>query len=332
MEDTRFEVIRATLGEPAYQNENVLLYQADALAAMSLLRSEIIDLTITSPPYNIGKEYEAPLPLEGYLDWSSAWLREVYRLTKQSGAFWLNLGYIEVPDRGRAVPLPYLFWERVPFYLIQEVVWNYGAGVAAKRMLSPRNEKFLWYVKALPEYTFNLDAIRDPNVKYPNQKKNGKIRVNRLGKNPTDVWQIPKVTTGEGLTGRRASPERTRHPAQFPSAVVERIVRACSKPGDLILDPFMGSGTTAEVAIANGRLTLGFEIRREYVDISARRLAKYLKRNEQERVQGTLLSLSKNKGLKAYVDRPHGSNVPAVQSLPSDLTNQHDRATQTGFW
>ena len=64
----------------------------------------------------------------------------------------------------------------------QEIIWNYGAGVAAKHYLSPRNEKILWYLKDKENYTFNLDDIRDPDVKYPNQKKNGKLRCNTLGK------------------------------------------------------------------------------------------------------------------------------------------------------
>jgi adenine-specific DNA-methyltransferase len=280
--------IRHKLGEPAFEAPGVLLYQVDSLVAMPLLTDEIVDLTITSPPYNIGKEYETPMPLESYIQWTDMWIREVYRLTKPSGAFWLNLGYLEVPPRGRAIPLPYLVWERIPFYLIQEVVWNYGAGVAARRMFSPRNEKFLWYAKSPDQYTFNLDAVRDPNVKYPNQKKNGKLRVNQNGKNPTDVWQIPKVTTGEGMTGRRASPERTSHPAQFPFAVIDRIVKACSNPGDLVFDPFIGSGTTAEVAVANGRLVVGFEIRGEYAQIAIKRLKRYLYVSEHERAQGRL--------------------------------------------
>ena len=83
-------------------------------------------------------------------------------------------------------------------------------------------------------------------MKCPNQKKNGKIKVNERGKNPTDVWQFPKVTSGKN----RSSSERTPHPAQFPAAVIERIILASSDEGDLVLDPFFGSGTTAEVAPA----------------------------------------------------------------------------------
>jgi adenine-specific DNA-methyltransferase len=181
---------------------------------------------------------------------------------------WLNLGYVPVPGKGRAVPLPYLLHDRVPFFLIQEVVWHYGAGVACRRQLSPRNEKFLWYVKNEDDYVFNLDDVRDTNVKYPNQTRNGVRRCNPLGKNPSDVWEFPKVTSGCG----RSSKERTPHPAQFPAAVIERTVRASSNPGDLVIDPFMGSGTTAEVALLAGRAVVGFEIDRGYCDIISRRL------------------------------------------------------------
>ena len=268
----RLSEIRSTLGEPAFEGKGVLIYGADSLAAMDQLASGLIDLTVTSPPYNIGKEYETRLPLVEYLDWMSAWIQQVHRLTSSQGAFWLNLGYIDVPTRGRAVPIPYLLWDRVPFFLLQEVVWNYGAGVATKRTFSPRNEKFLWFVKSEQEYTFNLDDVRDPDVKYPNQKKNGKLRVHPKGKNPSDVWQFPKVTTGEGVSGRRASKERTAHPAQFPEAVVKRIIQACSNPGDLIMDPFLGSGTTASVAIAHGRPIVGFEINPQYVNMAVNRI------------------------------------------------------------
>jgi adenine-specific DNA-methyltransferase len=86
----------------------------------------------------------------------------------------LNLGYFHVPNRGRAIPIPYLLWDKINFYLNQGIVWNYGAGVACKHFLSPRNEKILWYVKDQSDYVFNLGDIRDSDVKYPNQKKEWK--------------------------------------------------------------------------------------------------------------------------------------------------------------
>lgn len=209
--------IEQILGLPYYRTDGCAIYNADCLQAMQGLPDEVIDLTVTSPPYNINKEYDKNLPLPEYLDWCARWIEEVYRVSDSEGTFWLNLGYLSVPDQAKAIPIPYLLWDRVPFFLIQEVVWHYGAGVAGRKFFSPRNEKFLWYVKDQESYTFNLDDVRDPNVKYPNQKKNGKIKVNKMGKNPGDVWQFPKVTSGS----KRASKERTSHPAQFPISVIQ---------------------------------------------------------------------------------------------------------------
>jgi adenine-specific DNA-methyltransferase len=262
--------IEQLLGKPYYQTANCLIYNMDCLEAMQQLNSACFDLTVTSPPYNIGKEYEKILNLEEYVLWCQQWLKQIHRLTTDQGAFWLNLGYVSIEGKAKALPLVYLLWEQVPFYLIQEVVWHYEAGVAAKKFLSPRNEKFLWYVKDAANYTFNLDEIRDPNVKYPHQKKNGKLKCNPNGKNPGDVWEIPKITSGTN----RSSEERTPHPAQFPLAIIDRIIKATSKPGDLVLDPFMGSGTTAAAALTLGRTVVGFELSAKYCEIAATRLEK----------------------------------------------------------
>jgi len=262
------DVIEGALGRADYSAPGIRIYNQDCLLAMKKLPKGLVDLTVTSPPYNIGKEYERKLDLETYLTWCETWICEIYRLSSGRGAFWLNLGYVEKPGIARAIPIPYLLWERVPFLLMQEIVWHYGAGVASRLSFSPRNEKFLWYVKDESDYVFNLDDVRDRAVKYPNQKKNGKLKCNPLGKNPTDVWLFPKVTSGTD----RSSPERTEHPAQFPVAVIERIIKACSKPGDIVMDPFMGSGTTALVAVQLGRPVVGFELNAAYVDITARRL------------------------------------------------------------
>jgi len=265
------------LGKPYFSSPNCLIYNMDCIEGMTALQKGVINLAITSPPYNIGKEYESTMEIEEYIQWCSTWLQQVARLITDNGAFWLNLGYIPISDRGKAIPIPYLLWDKVPMFLQQEVVWNYGAGVAGKRFFSPRNEKFLWYLQNSDSYTFNLDQIRDPNVKYPNQKKNGKIKVNPIGKNPSDVWEFPKVTSGAG----RASKERTPHPAQFPIAVIDRIILGCSNSNDLIMDPFLGSGTTAAVAIRRGRYCVGFEIRKDYCDIACERLSRGLSDQEE---------------------------------------------------
>ncbi|MBD1213103.1 MAG: site-specific DNA-methyltransferase [Dolichospermum circinale Clear-D4] len=280
-----FTDISKLLGKPYFQSCNCLIYNLDCLEAMTILPDQSINLTVTSPPYNIGKEYENLLPLDDYINWCKKWITEVYRLTLYDGAFWLNLGYLSIKNRAKAIPISYLLWDKIPFYLIQEIVWNYGAGVAGSKFFSPRNEKFLWYVKNPEAYTFNLDDIRDPNVKYPNQKKNGKIKVNPLGKNPTDVWEFPKVTSGQN----RSSKERTPHPAQFPSAVIQRIITASSHENEIVLDPFLGSGTTAMVALDLNRLVIGFEIRQDYCDIAANRIETFLQDKNSRIEQLSLL-------------------------------------------
>jgi adenine-specific DNA-methyltransferase len=239
---------------------------------------------VTSPPYNIGKEYETPRHVKDYLAWCAAWIKDIYNVTAPTGAFWLNLGYLSLDNRAKAIPIPYLLWDSVPFYLLQEIVWHYGAGVASRLNFSPRNEKFLWYVKNPGEYVFNLDAVRDPDVKYPNQKKHGKLKCNPKGKNPSDVWVFPKVTSG----AQRSSKERTPHPAQFPLAVIDRIVKACSREGDIVLDPFLGSGTVAEVALRNNRRVVGFEIEPKYIKLTATRITRYLRHERGRPTQPSL--------------------------------------------
>lgn len=239
----------------------------DCLERFAEIESGSVALVLTSPPYNIGKPYEQALPLEEYLQWCKCWLTEITRVLTPTGAAWINLGFVEVKDRGKAVPLPYLLWPLVDLYLVQEVVWRYGNGVACRRRLSPRNEKLLWYVRDPQAYVFNLDAIRDPNVLYPNSRRAGRLRYNPLGKNPTDVWDVPKVTSG------RPTAERTPHPAQMPLALAERIILACSQPGDVVLDPFAGSGTTLLAASKQGRQGIGIEKDASYVRIAAQRLA-----------------------------------------------------------
>jgi adenine-specific DNA-methyltransferase len=263
----KFKTIISHLGEPYFSRDDFLLFNMDCVDAMELLPKGLIDLTVTSPPYNIGKEYESSLKLSSYISWSEKWIDLVHKVTKDNGTFWLNLGYYSVKEKGKAVPIIYTLWDKIPFFLIQEVIWHYTAGVAGRKFLSPRNEKFLWYVKDESDYVFNLDDIRDPNVKYPNQKKNGKLKCNPLGKNPGDVWIFPKVTSGRN----RSSKERTSHPAQFPESVIERVIKASSNKDDLILDPFMGSGTTAIVAHKLGRKTIGFEISLDYCEITKER-------------------------------------------------------------
>jgi len=277
------QYLRTLIGEPFFSEAGFILYQGSCVDFLEQLRgSEVsVDLVVTSPPYNIGKEYEHPVSVNEYISWCSRWMNQICDITAAGGSLWLNVGYLEVAEKGLCIPIPYLLWDKSPFYLLQEVVWVYGAGVSAKRRLSPRNEKWLFYVKDKHNYTFNIDDIRDPNVKYPNQKKNGKFRCNPLGKNPSDVWEFPKVTTGES----RSSKERSGHPAQFPLGVVERVLKASSNPADIVLDPFAGSCSAGIAAVGLGRVFVGFEIRSDYCQIAVNRFRKFQEERRNSQMQ-----------------------------------------------
>ncbi len=266
--DNTKQILKDVLGDPYYSDKNCVLYCVDTLEVQSRIQDSFANVIVTSPPYNIGKEYESIKPVNDYIKWSAKWINESSKLLNNDGSLLLNVGYVPIDEIARAIPIPYLLWDKIPLYLNQEIVWNYTAGVACKHYLSPRNEKILWYVKDKDNYTFNLNAIRDKNVKYPNSKKNGKLRTNTLGKNPSDVWEIAKVTTGEN----RSSLERTSHPCQFPVDLVNRIILGFSNIGDIIYDPFLGSGTTFESCIKNQRFGVGFEIRKDYCDITVNRV------------------------------------------------------------
>lgn len=262
-----FETLLQKLGKPLSRGDRFAIYRGDSAELLKSVPDSTVDLAWTSPPYNIGKEYETILPLDRYLDWCQEWIAELYRCSTDEGAFLLNVGYLGIPGQAKSIPIPYLLWNRVPFFLQQEIIWNYGAGVASRKYLSPRNEKLLWYVKNSERYTFNLDDIRDPDVAYPNQKKNGKLRCNQLGKNPSDVWRIAKVTSGKG----RASAERTKHPAQFPIDMCERVLKGFSNRNDIVIDPFLGSGSTIESCLRFGRFSVGIEVRDDYCQIAKKR-------------------------------------------------------------
>jgi len=269
---TTFNTVKQSLisllGSPYFETDACILFCCDTLETQPKIKRSMFNAIITSPPYNIGKEYESVKPINDYIDWSVKWITDASKLLVSNGAFLLNLGYVSINERAHAIPIPYLLWDRVPLYFNQEIIWNYSAGVACKNYLSPRNEKVLWYVKDSHNYTFNLDAIRDRNVKYPNSKRNGKLRVNTLGKNPSDVREIAKVTTGYN----RSSEERTPHPCQFPTDLVDRMVLGFTNAGEVVFDPFVGSGTTFESCIKHKRFCVGFEIKPEYCEIAKNRI------------------------------------------------------------
>ena len=143
----------------SFSNNNM-----DCVEGMGQLKSPFVNLTVTSPPYNIGKEYEKKLPLQEYLDWCEIWIDKVHKITMWDGAFWFNLGYMPIHRKAKAMPIPYLLWNRIPFFLIQEVVWNYGAGVAGRKFFCFDSEGSVYPCEIWLEKLGNL-RLKDYDLK-----------------------------------------------------------------------------------------------------------------------------------------------------------------------
>ncbi|MBP1589519.1 MAG: site-specific DNA-methyltransferase [Kiritimatiellae bacterium] len=262
---------RNTKKIPDFSVPRVRCEDAAAFLA-SLPKAPVFDLTVTSPPYGIGKSYEHHLPLNDYRNWQRAIIREICIRTKPQGSVCWQVG--NWVDKGEIWPLDILLapiFREFGMKMRNRIVWHFGHGTHAKRRFSGRHETILWFTKS-DDYTFNLDAVRVPS-KYPGKRSfrgahKGELSGNPLGKNPEDVWDIPNVV------GNHV--EKTAHPCQFPVGLISRLVRALSNKNDLVYDPFSGSGTTAVAALSEGRRFVGTEILSDYVKIANERIARTL--------------------------------------------------------
>lgn len=234
---------------------------------------ESIDLILTSPPYNIGKEYEQIAPLRNYLARQERRIKEMYRVLKSTGSICWQVGYIH------EIPLEYHFYpifKRLQFQFRNRIIWYSRHGIEAKRHFSRKHEALLWLTKS-DNYKFNLDAVRVP-PRYPQKRgtkehNRGQYTCNPLGKNPDDVWHMEwetgvwdfcRVKAGHG--------EKTAHPCQFPLQLAERCILALTEMGDTVFDPYMGSGTTIVAALKNERKGFGCDTEQKYIDIAKERV------------------------------------------------------------
>ena len=227
-----------------------------------------VQMVITSPPYNIGKEYETKLKLDSYVSQQREVIEQCARVVNSHGSICWQVGnYV---SNGEIVPLDYLLFpifQELGLHLRNRIVWHFAHGLHCSRRLSGRHEVVLWFTKS-DDYTFNLDPIRVPQ-KYPGKRhfkgpRAGEFSGNPKGKNPGDVWVIPNVKSNHV--------EKTTHPCQFPVELIERFVLSLTDPDDLVVDPFLGAGTTAVAATRHLRRCAGAEVVDEYVDLALARV------------------------------------------------------------
>lgn len=280
------------------------IWQGDTQSFLKGLTSQpIFDLVVTSPPYNIGKEYETRRELDDYIRWQESIIDEIVPRLRVGGSLCWQVGnYV---DNNQIFPLDIEFapiFKKHKLQMRNRIIWTFGHGLHTQKRFSGRYEVLLWYTKTESKkdaYIFNLDAVRVP-AKYPGKKhfkgpNAGQLSGNPLGKNPEDVWNIPNVKSNHV--------EKTAHPCQFPVGLVERCVLALTNPGDLVFDPFAGVASAGVAAAIHGRRFWGCEMVEEYAKIG------------NQRIQDAL------KGEAAY--RPH--NRPIYDHTQSPLSRRPAR-------
>lgn len=247
---------------------NVFMRCEDNLAFMRPLPDGTMHLIVTSPPYNIGKRYERRSPLDSYIQDQAQVISECVRLLDDRGSLCWQVG--NHVDNGEIFPLDiflYPIFREHGLKLRNRIVWHFEHGLHCTKRFSGRYETILWFTKS-DDYTFDLDPVRVPS-KYPGKKyfkgpKAGQLSGNPLGKNPSDLWLIPNV--------KHNHVEKTGHPCQFPVELVERLVLSMTNPGDNVLDPYMGVGSSVIAAVKNDRSGYGCDTEKEYVDIAWERV------------------------------------------------------------
>ncbi|MDP7276830.1 MAG: site-specific DNA-methyltransferase [Planctomycetaceae bacterium] len=255
-----------------------ILHQ-DCLDGLAALPDGSVDLAFADPPFNIGYEYDEYDDRRGaddYLDWSRRWTSEVARVLGDEGTFWLAIG-----DE-YAAELKVMLQHEHGLSCRNWVIWYYTFGVNCTRKFSRSHAHLLYFVKDPEAFTFNAD---DPSIRVPSARQlvYGDKRANPRGRLPDDTWVLRPQDIPESFGGNEDTwyfprvngtfKERAGwHGCQMPEQLLGRIVRACSNVGDVVLDPFAGSGTTLAVAKKLDRRFLGFELSEDYAHRAGDRL------------------------------------------------------------
>lgn len=233
-------------------------YLGDCIDVMKTLPSKSIDLIFADPPFNIGIKYDVHndnMPYEEYYNWSKKWIKETHRLLKDNGTIYIAIGDEFAAEIN-------IILKRTGFYFRNWIIWYYTFGQNQRKKFNRSHTHILYFTKGKKQFTFNDLEIRVPSARQLIYKDK---RANPSGKIPDDVWQFSRVC---GTFKERIG----KHPCQMPESLLERIIYVSSNEGDIILDPFGGTGTTSAVAKKLKRKFLTMEISEEYYNIILRRL------------------------------------------------------------
>lgn len=229
------------------------IQNGDALELFKNIKDNSIDLIVADPPYNLNKDYgndSDTRSFEEYINFTENWTREAKRVLKPTGTIYVFMGF-------RFISYLYQILEKSQKLNFNNwICWYYTQGIGKKKGFSPRHDDILMFTKT-DKFIFNLDAIRVPQKFYRSVN-------NMRGANPGDVWEFSHV--------HYCQENRQNHPTQKPEGLIERMVLASSNEGNIVLDPFSGSGTTLRVCQQLNRKGIGFELNPEYVLMTEERL------------------------------------------------------------
>ena len=254
------------------------VHQGDCLELLARVPAGTVHLAFADPPFNIGYDYDAyddRRSSNDYLGWSKQWMSEMQRVLRPDGTFWLAIG-----DE-YAAELKVMATRELGFTCRSWVVWYYTFGVNCKQKFSRSHAHLFHFVRDPLSFTFNTEAIRVPSAR---ELVYGDKRANPAGRLPDDTWILRPQDLPEGFSAEEDTwyfplvcgtfKERSGwHGCQMPEQLLGRIIRACSREGEVVLDPFGGSGTTLAVAKKLGRSFLGFELSEAYAERINQRLA-----------------------------------------------------------
>lgn len=285
----------------------------DALAGLARIPDGSVDLILTDPPYNLGKDYgnaSDQQTVEEYLRWTEQWIDAALPKLKPNGSLYIFLTWRFSPEifvmlKQRMTMMNEIIWDRrVP---------SMGGSV---RSYSSVHDTVGFFV-GRKDYYFDLDAVRIPYDAETKKARSRSIFIGakwlEVGYNPKDVWSVSRL--------HREHPERANHPTQKPLEIIERMVKASCPPGGVVLDLFMGSGTTALAARRCGRQFVGFELNPEYCAIINERLAAL------ETIEALALAAAPDAPAKAKA-KPRAKPKAAVKAKPKAAAPKKKAATK----
>lgn len=258
------------------------IFNEDILLGINKIENESVDLILTDPPYCLGKDYGNDSDKQSagdYLEWTYQWIDALLPKLKNTGSFYIFLSWQYSPE--------IFVYLKSKMRMVNEIIWDRRVPSmgGSTRKFSSVHDNIGFFVKN-NEYYFDIDSIRIPYDEETKKARTRSIFVGKkwleIGYNPKDLWSVSRIHAQD--------PERENHPTQKPLEIIERIVRASCRENGVVLDPFIGTGTTAIACIKNSRQYIGFEINKNYYNIILNRIKKYT--NKQTLFQEDVLARS----------------------------------------